>query len=79
MWPSHAVMNPDIQSERRLLSQLAPELDEDMMLALVGAFHDLREEFDAGTLTYPFSLRGMCMPSIFVLITHGEFHLRRTH
>ncbi|EIN14530.1 hypothetical protein PUNSTDRAFT_118001 [Punctularia strigosozonata HHB-11173 SS5] len=53
----HAVMNPDIHSERRLLSQLAPELDEDLMLRLIGVFHDLRRAYEINTLTYPYSLR----------------------
>jgi len=54
----HSVSNPDQLSERKLLQQLAPELDEDLLLRLVGAFHDLRAGYDAGTLTYPYSLRG---------------------
>lgn len=45
-------------SERKLLSQLAPDLDEDIILRLVGAFHDLRHGYELGTLTYPYSLRG---------------------
>ncbi|THU86941.1 hypothetical protein K435DRAFT_970118 [Dendrothele bispora CBS 962.96] len=53
----HSVSNPDQLSERKLLQQLAPELDEDLVLRLVGAFHDLRAGYDAGTLTYPYSLR----------------------
>ncbi|KAH9924969.1 AAA domain-containing protein [Epithele typhae] len=53
----HAVTNPDMASERRLLSQLAPQLSEDTILRLVAAFQDLRRAYDAGTLTYPYSLR----------------------
>lgn len=45
-------------SERRLLAQLAPELSEDMILRLVAAFQDLRSAYNAGQLTYPYSLRG---------------------
>jgi hypothetical protein len=52
------VTNPDQASERTLLAQLAPEIDEDLILRLVGAFHDLRKGYDAGTLNYPYSLRG---------------------
>jgi hypothetical protein len=58
----HAVTNPDMASERRLLSQLAPELSEDLILRLVAAFQDLRREYNAGTLTYPYSLRGKYRP-----------------
>ncbi|KAF8624743.1 hypothetical protein AX17_007074 [Amanita inopinata Kibby_2008] len=54
---AHSVTNPDQESERRLLSQLAPELSEDIITRLVAAFQDLRAGYDAGTLTYPYSLR----------------------
>ena len=55
----HAVTNPDMASERKLLSQLAPQLSEDMILRLVAAFHDLRKAYESGNLTYPYSLRGL--------------------
>uniref|UniRef100_A0A0W0GBJ0 ATPase dynein-related AAA domain-containing protein n=1 Tax=Moniliophthora roreri TaxID=221103 RepID=A0A0W0GBJ0_MONRR len=54
---AYSVSNPDILSERKLLQQLAPEMDEDFTLRLVGVFHDLRAEYDNGTLSYPYSLR----------------------
>ncbi|EPT01986.1 hypothetical protein FOMPIDRAFT_1119374 [Fomitopsis schrenkii] len=53
----HAVTNPDLNSERILLSQLAPDLPQDTITRLVGAFQDLRKAYEAGTLTYPYSLR----------------------
>ncbi|KAI0372412.1 hypothetical protein BV20DRAFT_939833 [Pilatotrama ljubarskyi] len=53
----HAVTNPDMASERRLLSQLAPQLSEDLILRLVATFHDLRKAYESGTVTYPYSLR----------------------
>ncbi|KAI0265323.1 AAA domain-containing protein [Gloeopeniophorella convolvens] len=53
----HAISNPDLESERRLLTQLAPELDADLIVRLIGAFHDLRKGYDDGSLTYPYSLR----------------------
>ncbi|KAG6885080.1 hypothetical protein C0993_006041 [Termitomyces sp. T159_Od127] len=55
---AHSVNNPDQASERMLLQQLAPEVDEDTILRLVGAFHDLRHGYDTGVLNYPYSLRG---------------------
>ena len=55
---AHSVSNPDLLSERKLLEQLAPEIDPDLLLRLVGAFNDLRIEYDKGTLSYPYSLRG---------------------
>ncbi|PPR05936.1 hypothetical protein CVT24_006658 [Panaeolus cyanescens] len=54
---AHSVTNPDQESERKLIGQLAPELDEELVLRLVGAFHDLRKGYENGTLTYPYSLR----------------------
>ncbi|KAI0943485.1 hypothetical protein AcW1_002637 [Taiwanofungus camphoratus] len=53
----YAVTNPDMSSEKKLLLQLAPELGEDMISRLVSAFHDLRQAYDNGSLTYPYSLR----------------------
>jgi hypothetical protein len=52
------VSNPDQESERKLLAQLAPELDQDLILRLVGAFQDLRRGYEKGDLNYPYSLRG---------------------
>ncbi|KAJ3505514.1 hypothetical protein NLJ89_g7376 [Agrocybe chaxingu] len=54
---AHSVSNPDQESERKLIGQLAPELDEDLILRLVGAFHDLRKGYQDGVLSYPYSLR----------------------
>ncbi|KAK4055403.1 hypothetical protein OIO90_003241 [Microbotryomycetes sp. JL221] len=53
----YAVANPDVSSEQKVLSQLAPELSEDLLRSLVAAFADLRTAFENGTLAYPFSLR----------------------
>ncbi|KAF8056895.1 AAA domain-containing protein, partial [Lyophyllum atratum] len=54
---AHSVTNPDLASERKLLEQMAPELNPDLILRLVGAFHDLRRGYDSGVLNYPYSLR----------------------
>lgn len=43
---TYAVTNPDIDSEQRVLAQLAPELDEELLRSLVQAFGDLRKAFD---------------------------------
>ncbi|CAL1709976.1 unnamed protein product [Somion occarium] len=53
----HSVSNPDLASERKLLSQLAPELSQDLILRLVAVFQDLRHAYEAGRLIYPYSLR----------------------
>lgn len=53
----YAVGNPDLASEVRLLQQAAPSVDEDLIRNLDLAFHDLRDAFDNGLVTYPYSLR----------------------
>lgn len=63
---AHSVTNPDKDSERQLLAQLAPELGEDLLARLVDAFHDLRKGYDQGSLSYPYSLRGK--------FTHASYH-----
>jgi hypothetical protein len=55
---AHSVSNPDQESERNLIGQLAPDLDKDLVLRLVGAFNDLRKGYENGILNYPYSLRG---------------------
>lgn len=72
---SHSVSNPDLESERRLLAQLAPELDEDTLRRLVGAFHDLRTGYDEGKLSYPYSLRGAPNMSWVRPTTHVDTEL----
>ncbi|UZJ54566.1 hypothetical protein CBS101457_003886 [Exobasidium rhododendri] len=53
----YAVGNPDLASEVRLLQQAAPSVEEGLIRNLDLAFHDLRDAFDAGLITYPYSLR----------------------
>lgn len=53
----YAVGNPDVESEVRLLMQAAPSVEEKLIRRLDLAFHDLRHAFDAGLVTYPYSLR----------------------
>ncbi|KAF7762262.1 hypothetical protein Agabi119p4_8855 [Agaricus bisporus var. burnettii] len=54
---AHAVSNPDSESEKNLLSQLAPEMEEKLIRRLVAAFQDLRIGYETGVLNYPYSLR----------------------
>ncbi|KAE8186016.1 hypothetical protein CF336_g7160, partial [Tilletia laevis] len=54
---AYAVNNPDHESEVRLLKQAAPDVSENLIVALDLAFNELREAFDAGNVTYPYSLR----------------------
>ncbi len=53
----HSAPNPDSSSEQRLLRQLAPDLDENLIRKLVNTFHDLRNGYTQGAIDYPFSLR----------------------
>lgn len=55
---AHSISNPDPESEKNLLSQLAPEMDPKLIRRLVAAFQDLRLGYESGTLNYPYSLRG---------------------
>lgn len=53
-----AVANPDSSSEEAVLLQLAAEqVDPTLIRGLVNAFSELRRQFDAGTIQYPYSLR----------------------
>ncbi|KIY70240.1 hypothetical protein CYLTODRAFT_488278 [Cylindrobasidium torrendii FP15055 ss-10] len=54
---AHAVGNPDEASERKLLEQLAPDMDAHTIQKLVSTFQDLRIGYESGTLGYPYSLR----------------------
>jgi hypothetical protein len=77
-YTSHAIPNPDMESEQRLLLQLAPEMDEVTVRRLVAAFHDLRKGFEEGRLSYPYSLRGLHLP--FPMRVTGFSHVdNRAH
>lgn len=54
---TYSVANPDQDSEQKVLSGLAPDLEPELLRSLVGAFGDLRKSFESGALSYPFSLR----------------------
>ncbi|TFK29464.1 hypothetical protein FA15DRAFT_344640 [Coprinopsis marcescibilis] len=54
---AHSVTNPDQLSERNLIGQLAPELNDELVTKLVGAFNGLRKGYESGGLNYPYSLR----------------------
>lgn len=54
---AHSVSNPDPESEKNLLNQLAPEMDSKLIGRLVAAFQDLRAGYESGVLNYPYSLR----------------------
>lgn len=60
-----------MESERRLLAQLAPDMDEDLIRRLVAAFQDLRRGYEEGKLSYPYSLRG----DAFALLVLQSWHV----
>ena len=68
---SHSITNPDAESEKELLAQLAPDLDKDTLSRLVAAFQDLREGYNTGSLGYPYSLRGVYGPFGSLALTNG--------
>lgn len=72
---AHSISNPDQESERRLLSQLVPELSEDLVTRLVAAFQDIRAGYDSGSLTYPYSLRGMLIPAVATVSLKWSFRI----
>jgi hypothetical protein len=53
----HPLENPDPESEFALLSQAAPSIPGPTLKKLIGAFNDLRQAFDDGLVSYPYSLR----------------------
>jgi hypothetical protein len=53
----HAVDNPDAESEMFLLRKYGPDVPEELLLKLTGAFEDLRVLVDEGLLSYPYSTR----------------------
>ncbi|KDN48209.1 hypothetical protein K437DRAFT_245730 [Tilletiaria anomala UBC 951] len=53
----YVVSNPDLNSEIRILQQAAPNVSKNLIRKLDMAFHDLRQAFVDGLVTYPYSLR----------------------
>ena len=57
VFAAHVIDNPDVRSEVRLLQSYAPGIDEGRLVALAESFADLRQLFDRGQLSYPYSTR----------------------
>ncbi|KAF4047109.1 ATPase family associated domain-containing protein 5 [Phytophthora infestans] len=57
IFASHAIDNPDEESELSLLTAYAPSVSVDILRRLCGAFAELRELVENGTITYPYSTR----------------------
>uniref|UniRef100_K3W7I1 VWFA domain-containing protein n=1 Tax=Globisporangium ultimum (strain ATCC 200006 / CBS 805.95 / DAOM BR144) TaxID=431595 RepID=K3W7I1_GLOUD len=57
VFASHAIENPDEESELALLKAYAPNVPVDILRRLCKAFAELRELVDKGVITYPYSTR----------------------
>lgn len=57
LFSCHIVDNPSMESEIYLLQQYGPNVNKDILTALVKAFSELRSMADAGQLSYPYSTR----------------------
>nr|XP_045609178.1 von Willebrand factor A domain-containing protein 8-like isoform X1 [Procambarus clarkii]XP_045609179.1 von Willebrand factor A domain-containing protein 8-like isoform X1 [Procambarus clarkii] len=57
LFSCHAIDNPSMESEMSLLQSYGPNVPEDIMRRLVGAFSELRDLADQGLIQYPYSTR----------------------
>ncbi|XP_063587792.1 von Willebrand factor A domain-containing protein 8-like [Penaeus indicus] len=57
LFSCHAIDNPSVESELALLHAYGPDVPENMMRRLVGAFGELRDLADQGLIQYPYSTR----------------------
>ena len=49
--------NPDVNSERALITSYCPSMDPGVLDALASAFGELRRMTEQGVLSYPYSTR----------------------
>lgn len=57
LFSCHAIDNPSIESEMALLRSYGPDVPEETMRHLVGAFSELRDLADQALIQYPYSTR----------------------
>ncbi|CEG41995.1 conserved hypothetical protein [Plasmopara halstedii] len=57
IFATHAIENPDEESELALLTAYAPSVSTDILRRLCKAFAELRELVETGSITYPYSTR----------------------
>ena len=57
LFSAHAVDNPSMASEMKMLKQYGPDVPEETLMRLVKAFSELRHMADEGTIQYPYSTR----------------------
>jgi MoxR-like ATPase len=54
---SHAIPNPDLESEKSLLAAYGPNVSPTVIHKLATSFSELRKLSDSGDITYPYSTR----------------------
>jgi von Willebrand factor A domain-containing protein 8 len=54
---SHVIPNPDLDSEIELLRSYAPKTDRKDLSSLAKSFAELRQLFESGDISYPYSTR----------------------
>lgn len=57
MFSCHAVDNPSIESELKMLQQYGEDVPEYILRKLVVSFGELRDMADQGLISYPYSTR----------------------
>lgn len=57
LFSCHAIDNPSVESEIALLRSYGPDVPEETMRHLVGAFGELRDLADQALIQYPYSTR----------------------
>ncbi|KAG0722072.1 von Willebrand factor A domain-containing protein 8 [Chionoecetes opilio] len=57
LFSCHAIDNPSVESEMALLRSYGPDVPEEIMRHLVGAFGELRDLADQALIQYPYSTR----------------------
>lgn len=67
VFSSHAVDNPDIESEMTLLRSVGPSVPQERLVQLCMLFTELREMVEKGQLSYPYSTR-----ELVKLVAHAQ-------
>ena len=57
VFATHAIPNPDVESEKLLLKAYAPKTSDAVIHKLAASFSELRRMSDAGDINYPYSTR----------------------
>ena len=57
VFATHAIPNPDVESEKMLLKSYAPNTSDAIIHKLASSFSELRRMSDSGDINYPYSTR----------------------